>query len=48
MSRIHALAAALLAAAIIGPGTVSAQESNLVLAAAPNQLARPGGASRRR
>ena len=42
MSRIHALAAALLGAAVIGPGTASAQESNLMPAASANSQAPAG------
>ena len=42
MSRIQALAAALTMAAVIGPGTASAQESNLVPAASANRQAPAG------
>jgi hypothetical protein len=42
MSRVDALSAALLLAAIIGPGTASAQESNLVTPASANVLAPAG------
>lgn len=42
MSRTHALAAALIVAAFIGSGTVSAQESNLVPDASANRQAPAG------
>ena len=42
MSRTHALAAALIIAAFIGAGTVSAQESNLVPDASANRQALAG------